>query len=310
MTQAMLTRWLGALLTLGLLALPVRAEQPKAAAAKGSQPYVVLVGISNYADKQIKPRAARRGRRQGPLRPVHRQGLSRRRRRERQAAARQGRRQDAAASRPRARTSSRRCKWLADERQARRPGHLRLLRRGRAARRARRPPLLLRHRLDVQGPRQGRRRRRRDRRRARRSSRASASAVFLDVNFKGFDDGKDDQVAEPTLGKAPTRSSSATTAPRTTPPLPGRVVFLATNGLTPSLDLKEHGLFTTGRARRPEGRGRQGGLRAGRRGHRRRADRRTSTRSMPELAREHGKTKEEKEQHALRPRRPSRATSS
>ncbi|HEY7425132.1 MAG TPA: S41 family peptidase [Gemmataceae bacterium] len=56
MTQAMLNRWLGAVLALGLLALPLRAEQPKAEQAKSSQPYVVLIGISNYADKQIKPR--------------------------------------------------------------------------------------------------------------------------------------------------------------------------------------------------------------------------------------------------------------
>jgi carboxyl-terminal processing protease len=56
MTQVMLTRWLGAVLALGLLALPLRADQPQAEQDKTSQPYVVLVGISNYADKQIKPR--------------------------------------------------------------------------------------------------------------------------------------------------------------------------------------------------------------------------------------------------------------
>jgi carboxyl-terminal processing protease len=56
MTQAMF-RWLGAGLMLGLLAFPVRADdKPKADAGKPSQPYVVLVGISNYADNQIKPR--------------------------------------------------------------------------------------------------------------------------------------------------------------------------------------------------------------------------------------------------------------
>jgi carboxyl-terminal processing protease len=56
MTQAMLTRWLGAVLALGLLALPLRADQSQAEQDKTSHPYVVLVGISNYADKQIKPR--------------------------------------------------------------------------------------------------------------------------------------------------------------------------------------------------------------------------------------------------------------
>jgi len=56
MTQAMLNRWLGAVLAVGLMALPLRAEQPRDEKAKSSQTYVVLVGISNYADKQIKPR--------------------------------------------------------------------------------------------------------------------------------------------------------------------------------------------------------------------------------------------------------------
>lgn len=56
MTQVMLTRWLGAVLAFGLLALPLRADQSQAEQTKNSHPYVVLVGISNYADKQIKPR--------------------------------------------------------------------------------------------------------------------------------------------------------------------------------------------------------------------------------------------------------------
>ena len=51
--------------------------------------------------------------------------------------------------------------------------------------------------------------------------------------------------------------------------MPGRVLFLATNGLIRSLDLKDHGVFTEGVLRGPQGRGRQGRLRAGRRGHRR-----------------------------------------
>jgi carboxyl-terminal processing protease len=56
MTQAMLARWLETVLALGLLALPLRAERPQTEQSETSQPYVVLVGISNYADKQIKPR--------------------------------------------------------------------------------------------------------------------------------------------------------------------------------------------------------------------------------------------------------------
>ncbi len=54
--QVMWTRWLGACLAVAMLALPLRAEQPKAETDKPSQPYVVMVGISNYADKQIKSR--------------------------------------------------------------------------------------------------------------------------------------------------------------------------------------------------------------------------------------------------------------
>ena len=53
MTRAMFTRSVVAFFAMLALVLPVRsAEEPKAA----SQPYVVLVGISKYADKQIKPR--------------------------------------------------------------------------------------------------------------------------------------------------------------------------------------------------------------------------------------------------------------
>jgi C-terminal peptidase prc len=46
--------WLGALLLAGFLIAPARAHEPAPDAA--SRPYVVLVGISNYADKQILPR--------------------------------------------------------------------------------------------------------------------------------------------------------------------------------------------------------------------------------------------------------------
>src|SRR5262249_51899668 len=50
MTKAMFTRAFVILFAALFLALPARADDTK------SQPYVVLVGISNYADKQIKPR--------------------------------------------------------------------------------------------------------------------------------------------------------------------------------------------------------------------------------------------------------------
>src|SRR5262249_34364251 len=51
MTKAMLT-WSLAALTALALALPVGADEAK----PSSGPYVVLVGISTYKDKQIKPR--------------------------------------------------------------------------------------------------------------------------------------------------------------------------------------------------------------------------------------------------------------
>src|SRR5579862_8053997 len=51
MTKAVKMRWLAVLIGVLALALPVcAAEEAK------PQPYVVLVGISDYADKQIKPR--------------------------------------------------------------------------------------------------------------------------------------------------------------------------------------------------------------------------------------------------------------
>ena len=53
MTKAMSTRTFVALFAAVALALPVHsAEGPKAT----PQTYVILVGVSNYADKQIKPR--------------------------------------------------------------------------------------------------------------------------------------------------------------------------------------------------------------------------------------------------------------
>src|SRR4051812_34292096 len=62
MTQALLSRSLGGALAALALLLPaaVRAEEPiparPALPARASQPYAVLIGIGDYADKQIKPR--------------------------------------------------------------------------------------------------------------------------------------------------------------------------------------------------------------------------------------------------------------
>ncbi|MCS6851634.1 MAG: S41 family peptidase [Gemmataceae bacterium] len=66
--------------------------------------------------------------------------------------------------------------------------------------------------------------------------------AFIDVNFKGFDAGKE-AVVEPNpmdlyrtfLGNNEEKEDQL--------PTHGRVVFLATNGLTQSIDLKDHGIF-------------------------------------------------------------------
>src|SRR5690348_15217777 len=55
MTKAMLTGLLASL-AVALAALPARAAEPDKAEAKASQPYVVLIGVSDYADKQINSR--------------------------------------------------------------------------------------------------------------------------------------------------------------------------------------------------------------------------------------------------------------
>jgi len=70
-------------------------------------------------------------------------------------------------------------------------------------------------------------------------------STFLDVNFKGFvDKGDKLAIAEPTLGKAPYREFLGDDGSDDHAPLPGRVVFLATASLTPTLEVDGKGLFT------------------------------------------------------------------
>lgn len=66
-------------------------------------------------------------------------------------------------------------------------------------------------------------------------------AAFLDLDFKGF---VDKTVLEPRLGAAPYREFLGDDGTDEHNFLPGRTIFLATNGLSASLDLKEHGLLT------------------------------------------------------------------
>src|SRR5262245_10536908 len=70
-------------------------------------------------------------------------------------------------------------------------------------------------------------------------------AVFLDLNFKGFDAGKDASIPEASLGEVPYKEFLGDDKTEEHNPLPGRVIYMATNGLNTSPDLKEHGLFAT-----------------------------------------------------------------
>jgi C-terminal peptidase prc len=121
-------------------------------------------------------------------------------------------------------------------------------------------------------------------------------AVFLDIDFKGFvDDGKSRAIAEPTLGKAPYKEFLGDDGSEDHLPKPGRVAFLATNGLSTSLDLKDNGLFTTVVLEGLQGKADKEGYEA---------DglvtvdelARYLNKRLPDLARKHGKTEKEKEQ--------------
>jgi C-terminal peptidase prc len=65
--------------------------------------------------------------------------------------------------------------------------------------------------------------------------------VFVDVNFNGF---KLEKGSAPVLGEAPFREFLGDDGSEDHLALPGRALFLATNGLSQSLDLEKHGLFT------------------------------------------------------------------
>ncbi len=67
--------------------------------------------------------------------------------------------------------------------------------------------------------------------------------AFLDVDFKGFTEGGPG-IADASLGTAPYKEFLGDDGTEDHGPINGRVVFLATNGLTASIDLKDHGLFT------------------------------------------------------------------
>src|SRR5262245_17997428 len=62
--------------------------------------------------------------------------------------------------------------------------------------------------------------------------------ALLEVNFTAYE-----PMPDVTLGKLPYRELLGDDGTEDHRPTPGRAVFLATNGLAPSLDLKDHGLF-------------------------------------------------------------------
>jgi hypothetical protein len=119
--------------------------------------------------------------------------------------------------------------------------------------------------------------------------------IFLDVDFKGFTLGPKEKGLEPSLGRAPYREFLGDDGEEDHLPMPGRVAFLATNGLSPSLDLKDHGIFATvlleglkGKAD-TEGYEPDGLVTVDEMA-------RYMNKRLPELARKHGKNEREKEQ--------------
>jgi hypothetical protein len=67
--------------------------------------------------------------------------------------------------------------------------------------------------------------------------------ALLDVHFRGFKSGPE-SVPEPTLGTTPFREFRGVAPKEEDSSAQGRVVFLATNGLSQSLDAEKHGVFT------------------------------------------------------------------
>jgi C-terminal peptidase prc len=116
--------------------------------------------------------------------------------------------------------------------------------------------------------------------------------AFVDIDFKGY---KDKTVLDVALGASPYRELLGDDATDEHNFIPGRTLVLATNGLSASIDLKEHGLLThvllaglKGEADKdgyePDGIVTVGELTT------------YLSKQMSALAKEHGKTKEEKSQ--------------
>jgi carboxyl-terminal processing protease len=238
MTQVMLTRMLGAVLAAGLLALPLRAEQPK---PPKPQPYVVLVGISNYADKQIKPRPHAEDdakavfdlladKKYLGVDAEHRRLLL-----------------GDSAKTPGSEAATRAnilkaLRWIADNAKSNDLVVFGFFGEGgplgdTGAHRcyfAADSTFQGRDKNAVAASEVGE---------ALKKLKSQRFCVLLDVNFKGFTS-DDKKVAEPTLGSNPYKEFLGDDGTEEEASKPGRVLFLATNGLSRSLDLKDHGVFT------------------------------------------------------------------
>src|SRR5262249_42915175 len=240
MTQAMLNRWLGAVLALGLLALPLRAEQPKAEQAKSSQPYVVLVGISNYADKQIKPRPHAEddakalyelftNKKYLGVDAEHCRLLL-------------GDSDKTPGSQPATRENILKAlHWIADNAKSNdlvvfgffgeggplgESGAHRCYFASDSTFQGRNKDAVAAAEIDE----------------ALKKLKSQRVCVLLDVNFKGFTT-TDKKMPEPTLGSPPYKEFLGDDEGEEHTAKPGRALFLATNGLQTSLDLKDHGVF-------------------------------------------------------------------
>ena len=118
---------------------------------------------------------------------------------------------------------------------------------------------------------------------------------FIDVNFKGFQAAQGKAVAEASLGANPYQEFLGEDASEDHLPLPGRVVFLATNGLYPSIEAEDNGVFAKAVIEGLKGEADKEGYEA---------DGVVTVdelaefldKKMPDLTKQYGKTKEEKNQ--------------
>jgi C-terminal peptidase prc len=290
MTKAMLQR-VGAVLAALVLAVPLSAAADDAKKPASEQPYVVLVGISNYTDKQIKPRphaeddaralydllseAKYLGVDRDHIRlllgseDTERKAIKATRANILEAltwAAKNAKTNDPVIvaffgeGGPLGESGDRRCYFAVDS------------------------TVKGRDKDAVAAVEVGD---------AIKNLRSHRFCVFLDVDFKGFEAEGKTAIAEPTLGNAPYKEFLGDDGTEDHTPKPGRILFLATNGLARSIDLKDHGLFAEVLLKGLRGEADKDG---GEPDGSVTVDELTEyvDKAMPELAAKHGKTEEER----------------